>query len=88
MVRWLDLRESGMYPYKYLFFKLNHTLFTKSHLEIKEKYNAAVILRCISPLLCPGVGGDEVVEDHQQEQGHAQKVCEQSQLDVGNHYEV
>jgi hypothetical protein len=29
-----------------------------------------------------------VVEDHQQEQGHAQEVGEQSQLDVGNHYEV
>jgi len=41
------------------------------------------------PPLCPlGVGGDEVVEDHQQEQGHAQEVGEQSQLDVGNHYEV
>ena len=36
----------------------------------------------------PLVGGDEVVEDHQQEQGHAQEVGEQSQLDVGNHYEV
>ena len=39
-------------------------------------------------MLCPGVGGDVVVEDHQQEQGHAQEVREQRQLDVGNHDSV
>ena len=29
-----------------------------------------------------------MVEDHQQEQGHAQEVREQRQLDVGNHDSV
>ena len=39
-------------------------------------------------MLCPGVGGDVVVEDHQQEQGHAQEVREQRQLAAGNHDSV
>ena len=34
------------------------------------------------------VGGDEVVEDDQEEQSDAHEVGEHSELDVGNHGEV
>jgi len=34
------------------------------------------------------VGGDEVVEDNQEEQCNAHEVREHSELDVGNHDEV
>ena len=39
----------------------------------------------LGPSSGPGVGGDVVVEHHQQEQGDAQEVGEQGELDVRDH---
>ena len=66
----------------YYNFKLNHTLFTISHKEIVNTMLMSFFGALDSG---PLVGGDEVVEHHQQEQGHPQEVGEQSQLDVRNH---
>ncbi len=34
----------------------------------------------------PGVSGDVVVQDHQEEQRHSQHVGEYGQLNVGDHF--